>query len=318
MHTTVDQSFELRYKRYIPIWTVIFCLTSVVLFIGINSEDSLDDWNTYKRWGAPSVYDIFNGHIWGLVTSNFVHIEFLHLFFNLYWFWIFGKKIEFVSGWKFLILFVLLSATASSICQLSFSESSGIGLSGIVYGMFGFILIKQKSDQAYFPFLSKRIIRFFFFWLFLCLILTKVNVLNIGNAGHFGGLIFGILVGATSAIDNFKKFCVYLLYFVFLISLVFYSPFSISPLVVKAYGLHVDGKSDNAINVYKEILNRDSSCEFAKVNLRMLEVYKMEEEAVRLHQIGDIDQAKKIYRQILEIDGNNQTAMENLKRLEEQ
>ncbi len=72
MENITDNTF----KKYIPVFTAICCLTSIILFIGINLEENLDTWDVYKKWGAPSVTDIFNGDYWGIITSNFLHTEY--------------------------------------------------------------------------------------------------------------------------------------------------------------------------------------------------------------------------------------------------
>lgn len=152
----IEKSKDRIFKKYIPLLTSICCLTSIVLFIGINLEDSLDNWEVYKKWGAPSFIDIFDGNYWGLITSNFLHIEIWHIAFNLYWLWIFGKKIEFESGRIHFGILVLTSALVSSAGEIAFSDSTGIGLSGIGYSLFGFIFIKSKITEQYKNYLDKR------------------------------------------------------------------------------------------------------------------------------------------------------------------
>lgn len=61
MEETINQTADTTFKKYIPVVTAICCLISIALFIGINLEGTLDTWEVYKKWGAPSVTDIFNG-----------------------------------------------------------------------------------------------------------------------------------------------------------------------------------------------------------------------------------------------------------------
>ena len=308
---SIDNSF----KKYIPILTAICCLTSIVLFIGINLEGKLDNLDVYKKWGSPSVTDIFSGSYWGLVTSNFLHTELWHIAFNLYWLWIFGKKIEFESKKTFYGLLILSSALVSSLSELSFADTTGIGLSGIGYSLFGFIFVKSKTTEAYKNYLDKRTIRLFIFWLFLCIVLTQTKTWNVGNAAHISGLLWGITLAYISKFDNYKQWAVGFLLFSVLASSIFWNPFSTSWLSHQAFELHKNQKANEAIIVYKKILSRDKSNEFAKANLKQLEIHNLQEKALELHKSQKYKEARQVYNQILSIDPNEQWAKDNLKIL---
>ncbi|HRH50532.1 MAG TPA: rhomboid family intramembrane serine protease [Panacibacter sp.] len=308
---TTDNSF----KKYIPIVTAICCLISIVLFIGINLEGKLDNWEVYKKWGAPSVTDIFNGSYWGLIASNFLHVQLWHIAFNLYWLWIFGKKIEFESNKKFYCLLILSSALVCSLAELSFANTTGIGLSGIGYSLFGFIFIKSKTTEAYKNYLNKRTIRLFIFWLVLCIVLTQTKAWNVGNAAHIGGLLWGMTLAYIAKFDNYKQWLVGFGLLSLLTSSIFWNPFSTSWLSYQAYELHKNQKVDEAMAIYKKILNRDPSNEFAKVNLKQLEIHKLQEKALELHKNRKYEEARQVYNQILSIDPDEQWAKDNLKLL---
>ncbi|AYQ32048.1 rhomboid family intramembrane serine protease [Runella sp. SP2] len=310
-HAPIDNSF----KKYIPILTAICCLTSIVLFIGINLEEQNDNWEVYKKWGSPNVTDIFNGSYWGLITSNFLHTEIWHIAFNLYWVWFFGKKIEFESKKIFYGILILSSALVSSLSEVSFTSTTAIGLSGIGYSLFGFILVKSKTTKQYKDYLDKKITGLFIFWLLLCLILTYVKAWNVGNAAHIGGFLWGMTLAYISKYDNYKQSAVGVLLLSILISSIFWNPFSTLWLSYQAFDLHQNQKVEEAIIIYKKILSRDQSNEFAKTNLRQLEVYKLQEKAVKLYKNQKYNEVKKVYNQILIIDKDNQWAKNNLKSL---
>ncbi len=311
---TTDNS----YKKYIPILTAICCLTSIVLFVGINLEGKLDNWEVYKKWGSPSVTDIFNGSYWGPITSNFLHTELWHIAFNLYWLWIFGKKIEFESNKTFYGLLILSSALVSSLSELSFADTTGIGLSGIGYSLFGFIFVKSKTTEAYKNYLDKRTIRLFIFWLFLCIVLTKTKAWNVGNAAHIGGLLWGMTLAYISKFDTYKQWLFGLGLFSLLASSIFWNPYSTSWLSHHAYELHKNQKVDEAITIYKKILSRDPHNEFAKANLKQLEIHKLQEKALELHTSQKYKEARQVYNQILSIDPDEQWAKYYLKILPDQ
>jgi membrane associated rhomboid family serine protease len=183
--------------RKTPWVTVFLMASSIVLFIGIKLESGLDSWDVHKKWGAPSADDIWNGALWGLFTSNFLHVEFWHLVFNLSWMWFLGKKIEWESRVVKYLLITLSAAFITSIYQLAFSETTGIGLSGIIYAYFGFIFIMARYDRSYQGYLTRKTTIIFLAWLVLCVVLTYAGGVNIGNAGHISGLMWGAMAGFT-------------------------------------------------------------------------------------------------------------------------
>jgi len=311
----INQTTDTIFKKYIPILTCIICVLCLVLFIGINLEGKLDNLDVYKKWGAPYSIDIFNGSYWGLISSNFLHTEIWHIGFNLYWIWFLGKKIEFESTKGFYFLLILSSALVSSTAQLSFSDNTGIGLSGIIYSFFGFIFIKSKTTEIYKNYLDKKTINLLMLWIVLCIVLTQTKVWTIGNAAHIGRLLWKMTVAYSSRFQMAIRVTISLFLLTFLTTMIFWTPFSTAYLSHEAYNLHKEQKYDEAISVYKEILDRDADNVFAKENLKQLEIYQLGEIAYKLHVEKKYKEARQVYNEILLIDNDYEWAKENLKRL---
>ena len=72
-------------RRRIPVLTWLACAACVVVFAGLMDEPRRDSWEGLQKWGYYSYDKILDGAIWSLVTSTFVHLQFLHLVFNIYW-----------------------------------------------------------------------------------------------------------------------------------------------------------------------------------------------------------------------------------------
>jgi membrane associated rhomboid family serine protease len=314
MEQAINQT-DNTFKKYIPIVTTICCVTSIVLFIGINLDGPLDNWDVYKRWGAPSAVDIFNGDFWGLITSNFLHVEIWHIAFNLYWLWVLGKKLEFKLKKTFYIFFILSSALVSSLAQLAFSDGTGIGLSGVGYALFGFLYVKSKTTEEFKNYLDRKTINLFIVWLILCVLLTRAGVWTVGNAAHIGGLLWGALTAYVSRYHKYVRYSTGVVYLGILIVLILYGPFSTSFLSYRAYELHKTEKVEDAIAVYKKILRVDPKSEFARENLKQLEVHQLQVKALDLHTNQKYSEARTLYLQILNIDKENAWAKENLSRL---
>ena len=108
---------------------------------------------TVFRVGGNSLSDLFfyycalypvgensNFYIWQLITYQFMHGGFLHIFFNLFALWMFGIELEQMWGSrKFLILY-LLCGIGAGLTQLFISPmfsvaAPTIGASGAIYGV---------------------------------------------------------------------------------------------------------------------------------------------------------------------------------------
>jgi membrane associated rhomboid family serine protease len=312
MEETVSQISDNTFKKYFPTVTVICCLASIILFVGINFEGDLDNWAVYKKWGGPSMTDIFSGDYWGLITSNFLHVEIWHIAFNLYWLWKFGKKIEFETNKLFYALLIFSSGLVSSLAQLAFSETTGIGLSGIGYALFGYLYVQSKTTIEYKNYLEKSTIKLFIFWLVLCVVLTMTGAWAVGNAAHIGGLLWGVMLAFLCRYTRYVQWVAGFSFVILLVILIFYNPFSTSYLSFQAYDLHKKQRVNEAIEVYKKILKRDPENQFAKVNLKQLDLQQLQEKALDLHKKQKYGEARKLYNQILSLDKDNQWAKENL------
>lgn len=153
---------------------------------------------------APNNIQIWHGAVWGLVTSAFVHVAFWHLLFNLMWARDLGRLLEPDMGARRYLGFILAAAIVSSGWQLLASGSTGIGYSGVVYALFGYVLARRHSRPAYTAMLD-RTMGWMLGWLVLCIVLTWTGVWLVGNGAHVSGLAFGFLVGGALEHPSWRK-----------------------------------------------------------------------------------------------------------------
>jgi membrane associated rhomboid family serine protease len=133
---------------------------------------------------------------WRLATTTLLHIGPFHLVFNLLWIWVLGRTIEGRRGSLAMALLFLGSAAASSALQWLFS-GPGVGLSGVVYGLAGFLMTMRRHDPVAKAVMNRATIRTLLAWLVIGVILSEARVLAIGNWAHGGGLVWGLLAGAA-------------------------------------------------------------------------------------------------------------------------
>ena len=62
-------------------------------------------------------------------------------------------------------------------------------MSGVVYAIFGFMLVLRGRFPAFRQVLSRQIVRLFGAWLVACMIATYADIWQVGNAAHFCGML---------------------------------------------------------------------------------------------------------------------------------
>ncbi|MCL2352992.1 MAG: rhomboid family intramembrane serine protease, partial [Defluviitaleaceae bacterium] len=92
-----------------PIFSCLFIAINIIMFIVLETNGGSQDVATLLRFGAAHYHLTFtNLELYRLVSPIFLHIGFVHLFFNTTWIWIAGSKLErHVGSFKFLLLYII-------------------------------------------------------------------------------------------------------------------------------------------------------------------------------------------------------------------
>lgn len=301
------------YKKYIPWLTIFVGVICGLLCLGLNLDATNDSWDGFNRWGSFSSADVWQGAWWGLLTSNFVHHEIWHIAFNMYWLWIFGKKIEFEEN-RFFYIFLMISAgIIASLYQLGFSPSMGIGFSGIGYALFGFVFVKTRFDERYKGFMTRRTTILFIAWLFLCIGLTLTGLWRVGNAAHVSGMLWGALIGFLACKTKWvlRILVPTVVMGVSMIPL-FWAPWNIGWLSVQAYDLHDARKLEEAKVYYEKILEKDSTYSFALDNMKLIYLEELTDSFQQAQQLGEYAKAIEYCEKVLELEPDNEWAKSQL------
>src|SRR5262249_30186577 len=108
---------------------------------------SLDDAATVT-WDN-SLPEIRHGEVWRLITPIFIHFGVLHIVFNMLWLRDLGSMIEGRQSSTYLVLLVVVIAAGSNLGQFYFGHGPAFGgMSGVVYGLLGYIWLRGKFDPA--------------------------------------------------------------------------------------------------------------------------------------------------------------------------
>jgi GlpG protein len=153
---------------------------------------------------------ILHGEVWRLVTPIFPHIGIWHLLFNMWALYILGGAIERRRGRGRYLALVLVLAVLSNLAQYFLGKiGSGVplaslprspnfgGMSGVIYGLFGYIWMKTRFQPEMGLLIDNRNIIILTGWLFLCMtpLIRYLIPQGVANVAHVAGLIAGMLIG---------------------------------------------------------------------------------------------------------------------------
>lgn len=132
------------------------------------------------------------------LTPALLHFGAVHLVFNLLWLWYFGRMIEPVLPWWSYLLLLTLTAFTGNVAQYVWSGHGMFGgMSGVVYGLVGFIWMWQTLKPHSTLQLPKPMIMVFLAALVLMEVLASSMI---ASAAHVGGLLGGMGAGVIYAL----------------------------------------------------------------------------------------------------------------------
>ena len=144
--------------------------------------------------------EVRHGEVWRLLTPIFIHYGILHLVFNMLWLRDLGSMIEGRQSSIHLLLLVLCIGVGSNLGENFLGRSPAFGgMSGVVYGLLGYIWVRGKCDPASGLYLHPTTVLMMIVWFFACL-LGLVG--NIANAAHGVGLVMGMAWGYLSSLRH--------------------------------------------------------------------------------------------------------------------
>lgn len=307
-------SKKLKYPWFT--WILSFLSICLYLLINIKSDFKEISIETYTFFGAPAAIDIYQGQFWGVITNSFIHSHFIQLVFNLIGLWLLGAFVERRIGQFHYVLFGLFSSIITSVWQLTLSTDAGIGLSGVIFALWGYILIRSFENHE-FKLKGHKII-----YSFMIITLISSYVINylfdgiIATETMVSGFISGVLVAFTIRIFNKKVyFSILLSILLICFSTVFYSPWSSEWNLAKGIEYHNIKQYKLAERHYTKALSILPKNKLAKENLKVMKIDRLSDKAYHFHSLKKYNTARKIYKKIIELDPKNEWAKDNIAEL---
>lgn len=135
---------------------------------------------------------ITGGQWWRLLTSTLLHGGITHLGFNSLATWNIGGQLEPRAGWRALLATFVITGLLASLTSVLVNprEIIGIGASGAIFGMLGFIVVWGVSSIPQFVQQIQRN-----FVMLLVVVGSSAIIPGVDNVAHIGGLLAGLILG---------------------------------------------------------------------------------------------------------------------------
>ncbi len=174
----------------------------VLLFILANVLVSMKGFNDY---GFLDRFKFQVGRALGeekyrLVTSGFLHVDWLHLLFNMYALYLFGDIVARFLGTNDFIIIYVVSLLAGNLYSLYYHKDepyySAVGASGAVSGIVYSSILLYPAMELYLFFIPIPIPGYVFAlgYLLYSIYGMKKQLGNVGHSAHLGGAIGGFAV----------------------------------------------------------------------------------------------------------------------------
>lgn len=176
--------------------TVVGLCIVVYLIMWIFDEKAVVGPLLISEYIRPVLPEIQNGEIWRLVTPAFIHFGLFHIVFNMLWTWELGRLIEWRQGGILLGVLLVVMAAVSNLAQYFVSGPLFGGMSGVVYGLFGYTWLQGITNPQFAVRMNPAVVKLLLAWFVICWtgILERVFGIAIANTAHTAGLVSGVVL----------------------------------------------------------------------------------------------------------------------------
>jgi membrane associated rhomboid family serine protease len=196
--------FERRPVVTYALIAINFLVFLLTLVVGLT--------RAFLAYGAVPALIVLDYQYYRLVTSMFLHGDFLHILFNMWGLFIFGRDIESsVGSGRFTLLYFLsgiVGGMAYVFYMLTYAAEydpraafvPAIGASGAVFGVMGsFAVLYPRRPVAFFfyflPIIAPAFVAITLMGLIQTLLALALPFSSIAYTAHVGGLAVGMLMG---------------------------------------------------------------------------------------------------------------------------
>ncbi|WFO74591.1 rhomboid family intramembrane serine protease [Desulfurococcaceae archaeon MEX13E-LK6-19] len=193
-----------------PKVTYAIILINVAVYLLTSYENSFIQTSEYwiEKAALMPVLLLEYGQWYRIITSMFLHADIFHIFFNMYFLYIFGKEVEKVLGsGKYFILY-FASGLAAIAFHTAFTPITGIytvfipalGASGAISGVLGAYLLlfpNRRMSVCWFLWIipwcfTTTAATFLIFWFAMQVLYGYARLGSVAFFAHAGGFVMGL------------------------------------------------------------------------------------------------------------------------------
>src|SRR5262245_29466668 len=195
------------YATYPPYVTWALIITNVIVFLADAASvgfgiSFMGGSGQLLEAGYVSADTVANGEWYRLVTSMFLHLGIVHIAFNMYALYLFGPVLEQLYGHlEYLVIYFLCGIGGSVLTILLAPDSSAVGASGAIFGLFGLGFVVSRRRHLLLGPQARAMLSQVGALLVVNLVFTFA-IPGISWTGHIGGLLVGALIGLVLAPTN--------------------------------------------------------------------------------------------------------------------
>jgi rhomboid protease GluP len=187
--------------------TKLLIAVNVIVFLVLSIWGNTQDAQFMADHGALWTPYVLQYHeYYRLVTSQFLHFGFMHLFNNMLLLYFMGDVLEQIFGKAKFLIFYLLTGVCGNLLTMLYEQSTGsyavsAGASGAIFGVLGgllFLILKYHGRVSY---MSTGQLVFFIVYS----LVAGYTSGGVNNMAHLGGLIGGFLLSPLFCAVDFKK-----------------------------------------------------------------------------------------------------------------
>ena len=135
---------------------------------------------------------------WRLVSSAFLHENFIHIGFNMYLLYLLGMMLEPAIGSLRFAVIYFTSLLAGSFGALIATASPSLGASGAIFGLMGAAVVELRKRRL-------SVMESGIGGLIVINLILSFSLANISVGAHIGGLIGGFVAGMAIRIADERK-----------------------------------------------------------------------------------------------------------------
>ena len=181
--------------------TITLLFANAAIYLWIRYSDPV----YFQRLAEWPFQIVYKKRYYQMFTSAFLHADIMHLFFNLFTLFSFGRVLEsifvksfgFASGSIYFALIYFISLLTGSVLTVVFHFKNpgyvAVGASGAVSGIiFSYIIFFPTSTIGFF-FVPMPAFVFALLYVGVSIYGMKTKMGNIGHEAHLGGAIGGVI-----------------------------------------------------------------------------------------------------------------------------